>query len=334
MSAVPYSGLVNNFTVAEINAIANEVIDIEAAAVTNLKGRNNQQFHQVVECILNLKGRVIICGLGKSGLIGKKISATLASTGTPSLFLHPTEALHGDLGMITSGDAIITISYSGETDEMLKLVPIIKNMGIPHISITGNSQSTLARNSDCTLDVHVEREACALQLAPTSSTTATLVLGDALAVTLMRLKGFKEDDFAQFHPGGNLGRRLLAKVADEMIVEGLPKLKAADRLKEALMIMSEGRLGMGVIVNEQDNILGVITDGDLRRAISKFDEGSFFTLTAGEVMTKNPKTISPEALVMDAEEMMDKYRINALLVEQDGHLLGILYQRKLKYGSF
>lgn len=334
MSVVPASGLLNNYTVADINAIANEVIDIEAAAITDLKGLNNENLSRAIEYIINLKGRLIICGLGKSGLIGRKISATLASTGTPSLFLHPTEALHGDLGMITAADAIVTISYSGETDEMLKLVPIIKNLGIPHISITGNPNSTLGRNSDCALNVHVEREACALQLAPTSSTTATLVLGDALAVTLMRLKGFKEDDFAQFHPGGNLGRRLLAKVSDEMITEGLPKLKATDQLKEALMVMSEGRLGMGVVLNEHDSILGIMTDGDLRRALSKFEEGSFFKLTVGEVMTAHPKTIGPDELVMDAEELMDRYKINALLVEKDGRLLGILYQRKIKYGSF
>ncbi len=334
MSAVSSSRLILNYSEAAINAIANEVIDIEAAAIKELKGLNDHSLYQAIEYIINLKGRVIICGLGKSGLIGKKISATLASTGTPSLFLHPTEALHGDLGMITPDDAIVTISYSGETDELLKLVPIIKDMGIPHISVTGNPNSTLARNSDCSLNVHVEREACALQLAPTSSTTATLVIGDALAVTLMRLRGFKEDDFAQFHPGGNLGRRLLAKVSDEMITEGLPKLKVTDRLKDALMVMSAGRLGMGVIVDEQNAIRGIITDGDLRRALSRFEESSFFKLTVGELMTTQPKRINPEALVMEAEELMDKHKINALLVEKDGRLLGILYQRKLKYGSF
>lgn len=323
-----------HYTVNEVNAMADEVIGIEAAAIQNLSALNRDSFFEAIRLIINLKGRVIVSGVGKSGLIGRKISATLASTGTPSLFLHPTEAIHGDLGMVTAQDAFVTISYSGETDEVLKLVPVIKDLHIPHISISGNLHSTLAKNSDCALNVRVEREACALQLAPTSSTTATLVLGDALAVTLMKLKKFKESDFAQFHPGGNLGRRLLAKVGDEMITENLPLLREDTAIRDTLLTMSAGRLGTGVVLDENDRIAGIITDGDLRRALSNFNEGEFFKLKAGDVMTRHPKTIGAEALVIDAEELMDAGRINALLVEEAGRLKGILYQRKLKYGSF
>ncbi|PWK77737.1 arabinose-5-phosphate isomerase [Mucilaginibacter oryzae] len=323
-----------HFDVEGINAIANEVIDIEASAILNLKSLNNDSFCTAIGYLINASGRVIICGLGKSGLIGKKISATLASTGTPSFFLHPAEAIHGDLGMIMSNDAIITISYSGETDEVLKLVPIIKKLGIPHISITGNPNSTLAKNSDCSLNVHVAREACALQLAPTSSTTATLVIGDALAVALMKLKNFKEHDFAQFHPGGSLGRQLLCKVSDEMVIDPLPVIRPDDKIKEVIMSIGSGQLGVTVVIDEADSIIGIITDGDLRRAMSKFEyDNGFFNLTASDIMSKNPKRIRPGALIAEAESMMNENKINSLIVEDNNKLVGILYQRKLKYGT-
>jgi len=323
-----------DYNIQEINAIANEVIEIEAAAVASLKSRNDRNLSQAVNYIINSTGRVIICGLGKSGLIGKKISATLASTGTPSLFLHPAEAIHGDLGMITANDTIVTISYSGETDELLKLVPAIKNFGIPHISITGNPNSTLAKNSDCSLDVHVEREACALQLAPTSSTTATLVLGDVLAVTLMKIKGFKEHDFAQFHPGGSLGRKLLCKVSDEMVVDPLPTVLPNNTIKDVIISIGEGQLGVTIVVDNDKQVLGIITDGDLRRAMSKFEhDANFFNLTAKDIMSAGAKRIHQDALIAEAEHMMNINRINSLIVENDDKLVGILYQRKLKYGT-
>ncbi len=323
-----------HFDIEEVNTIANEVIDVEASAILNLKGLNNDSFYTAVNYLIKSSGRVIICGLGKSGLIGKKISATLASTGTPSFFLHPAEAIHGDLGMIVGNDVIITISYSGETDEVLKLVPIIKKLGIPHISITGNPNSTLAKNSDCSLNAHVAREACALQLAPTSSTTATLVMGDALAVTLMKLKNFKEHDFAQFHPGGSLGRQLLCKVSDEMVIDPLPIIRPEDRIKEVIMSIGSGQLGVTVVVDDADLIIGIITDGDLRRAMSKFEyDKGFFNLTAKDIMSKNPKRIRPSALIAEAEGMMNENKINSLIVEDNNKLVGILYQRKLKYGT-
>lgn len=323
------------FDIIQVSNYVQDVIDIEADAINNLKKYLDQEaFFNTIRKIINASGRIVICGLGKSGLIGKKISATLASTGTPSFFLHPAEAIHGDLGMITKDDVIITISYSGETDELLKIVPAIKNIGIPHISITGNPNSTLSKNADYNLNVHVDREACALQLAPTSSTTATLVLGDAIAVTLMKLKDFKEHDFAQFHPGGTLGRKLLCKVADEMVVNPLPTVLPDDKIKDVITSIGSGRLGVTVVIDKLKNIIGIITDGDLRRAMSNIEnETTFFSLKAKDIMSSPPKLISPDSLIAEAEKMMDQMMINSLIVESDNKLIGILYQRKLKYGS-
>ena len=301
---------------------AREVFAIEAESVSNLASLLTEDFENAVNSILKSKGKLIISGMGKSGIVGKKIAATLASTGTPSFFLHPGEAYHGDLGMIEKEDTVLLISNSGETDEILKLIPFLQNQGNITISMTGNSSSTLANNTHYHLNIAVEKEACPLQLAPTSSTTATLVMGDALAVTLMDQRGFQDTDFAKFHPGGSLGRKLLTKVKDIMKQTKLPKVTVESDFEEIIDTITTGRVGL-CVVYENQQLVGVITDGDLRRAL-KSNKKSRFDFTAKEIMTVDPKFTTPETMANEAEQFMIEHKINDLLVMEDKRLVGIL----------
>ena len=301
---------------------AKEVFKIEASAIANLSKNLDNNFEEAVEAILICQGKLIISGMGKSGIIGKKIAATMASTGTPSFFLHPGEAYHGDLGMIEKDDIVLLISNSGETDEVLKLIPFLKAQKNTIVSMSGKINSTLAKNSTYHLNVTVEKEACPLQLAPTSSTTATLVMGDALAVTLMELRGFKDTDFAQFHPGGSLGRRLLTRVQDVMRKQNLPIVTADTPIQELIQIISTARFGLAVVLN-LGTILGIVTDGDIRREMEE-SEATFFKLKASDLMSKEPKTIGTTEKLKTAQELMTKLKVNSLLVVKDEQLVGIV----------
>lgn len=302
--------------------IASEVFNIEASALNSLKSQIDNEFNEAIEGILTSKGRVIICGMGKSGIIGKKFSATLASTGTQSFFMHPGEAYHGDLGMVDTDDVFIAISYSGETEEVVKLLPFLKNNDNYIISITGNKNSTLAINSHNHLSVYVEKEACPLQLAPTASTTATLAMGDAIAVALMEARKFQPENFARFHPGGSLGRRLLSKVKDEMISENLPIVTKSSTAKEVLSTMTQSGIGIAIVV-AQNQPIGIITDGDLRRTIDSF-QNNFFSLSASDMMTQSPKSIGPATSMMDAIDMMKRLKMHSLLVCENELLIGVV----------
>lgn len=307
----------------KITSIAKEVFALEAKEIANLSQNLTKDFEQAVQKILATKGKVIISGMGKSGIIGKKISATLASTGTPSFFLHPAEAYHGDLGMIEAEDIVILISNSGESDEILKLIPFLKEQHNVIIAMSGNPSSTLAKNSHYHLNISVEKEACPLQLAPTSSTTATLVMGDALAVVLMQLRGFRDENFAKFHPGGSLGRRLLTKVGDVMQTQNLPTAKQDSLVVDIVHTISQGGLGLCVIVNNH-TIEGIVTDGDIRRAMRE-NQKDFFKLKAKDIMSYNPKSIDANEKLTIASEMMNHFKINALLaVDSDEQLVGII----------
>src|SRR3989338_7144714 len=291
---------------------AKEVFKVEAEAILLLSEQLDENFSAVVEKVLSCKARVIVCGMGKSGIIGRKISSTLASTGTPSFFMHPGEAFHGDLGMLKKEDILILISYSGETEEVLRIIPFLKENGNMLISMTGNAGSTLARTADHHLNVGVKKEACPLAMAPTSSTTAALVMGDALAVALMKARNFKAEDYARFHPGGSLGRRLLTRVEDAMTTGNLPLVSKTTPMKDVITIMTSGRLGLAVVVDEKGLIIGVITDGDLRRALNKHE--NIFQYNAEKFMTRGPKTIDKDLLLYEAEKVLNQYAVNALLV--------------------
>jgi arabinose-5-phosphate isomerase len=299
--------------------IAKRVFDIEAEAITHLKQLLDDHFARSVDAILKTQGRLVICGMGKSGLIGKKIMATLASTGTPCFFMHPGEAFHGDLGMVSPEDVFLAISNSGETEEVIKLIPFLKDNGNIIISMTGRPESTLAKNSEFHLNIAVPQEACPHQLAPTSSTTATLVMGDALAVALMEARNFQPQDFARFHPGGSLGRKLLTRVKHEMKSENLPFIPATANMKEIIHTMTDGRLGL-CIVNDGE---GIITDGDLRRQMEE-NTDTFLQKTAGEIMKRQPKTIDADARLSDAEEMMTQQKITSLLVSEQNRIVGVI----------
>ncbi len=301
---------------------AKRVLIEEATALNKLAEKLNENFERAVKILLNTKGRVVLTGIGKSGLICKKIAATLSSTGTPAFFLHPSDAAHGDLGMLKGEDTVIAISNSGETAELLNIIPIIKSFGIPIIAITNNLNSSLARLSDVTLLLHVDKEVCPLNLAPTTSTTATLALGDALAVVLMKIKGFKDEDFAKFHPGGKLGIRL-SKVKDIMRTgKEIPIVSPQTPLKEVILEMSSKKLG-STLVMDKNRLIGIITDGDLRRAMEK---NVNFETKAEEIMTKNPKTIEEDTFAEKAIEKMEKYKITVLpVVDEKGNLKGILH---------
>lgn len=303
--------------------VAKDALQTEADALLRIKRDLGDEFVRAVEIILECNGKVIMTGMGKSGLVAKKIAATLASTGTPSFYMHPGEAFHGDLGMISKGDVVIALSYSGETDEVLKIVPFINDNGNTLISMTGNSNSSLAKNSDIHLDVKVEREACILHLAPTTSTTAQLAMGDALACALMQVRNFTSMDYARLHPGGSLGRRLLMTVGNVMHRTDLPIVDESCSATEMIQRISQGGLGLIVICRE-DEILGIVTDGDVRRAMES-KQAEFFNIRPMDIATPSPKMIRPEEKLIEAEKMMTRHKINSLLVvDGDKHLVGVI----------
>lgn len=303
--------------------IAKKVFEIESKAISDLSNQLTVDFDELVNAILNSTGKLIISGMGKSGIIGKKIAATLASTGTPSFFLHPGEAYHGDLGMIEKEDIVLLLSNSGETDEVLKLIPFLNHQQNITISMTGNPLSTLANNTKYHLNIAVEKEACPLQLAPTSSTTATLAMGDALAIALMESKNFKDEDFAMFHPGGSLGRRLLTKIKDIMKTSNLPICNETSNIKEVVHKITSGQYGLVVILKEK-TIKGIITDGDIRRSM-EINEDKFFSLKASDIMSKTPKTLHQSSTLTDAQEVMSQNKINSLIIIDDlNHFSGIV----------
>ncbi|EGG0462306.1 KpsF/GutQ family sugar-phosphate isomerase [Campylobacter lari] len=302
--------------------IAKEVFEIESKTILDLRDNLDEGFNKAIELILSIKGRCVVSGMGKSGHIGAKIAATLASTGTPSFFMHPGEALHGDLGMLTSEDVLLAISNSGETEEVLKLIPVIKKRKIPLIVMAGNQNSTLAKQADIFINIAVKKEACPLQLAPTSSTTATLAMGDAIAVALMRARNFRPDDFALFHPGGSLGRKLLTRVGDLMVSNNLPIVNPESEFNELVDVMTSGKLGLCIVL-ENEKLVGIITDGDLRRALRANDKPRF-DFKAKEIMSDSPKTIEASAMASEAEELMLKYKIKEIVVTQDEKIVGII----------
>ncbi len=305
------------------------VLEIEARAVEALIDRLDERFVKAVDILVRCKGKVVVSGMGKSGQIGQKIAATLASTGTSSFFLHPAEGVHGDLGMLARRDVLVAISNSGETQELLQLLPFVKRLGIPVIALTGRMTSALAKNADVALDVSVQEEACPMGLAPTASTTATLALGDALAVALLKKREFKEEDFARFHPGGTLGRRLLVKVTDLMHADSeVPTVQASVGGMAAMLEMTAKKLGMTTVVDQEGLLVGVITDGDLRRFIQRGTD--LVTLTAGELATPNPKAIGPNELAAKAVEMMERFSITTLVVTEDGRTIrGVIHLHDL-----
>ena len=309
--------------------LARETLDIEAAALVGLKSRLDARFTQAVQMMLNVKGRVVVTGMGKSGHIGSKIAATLASTGTPAMFVHPGEASHGDLGMIKAVDVVLAISNSGESDELVSILPVLKRQGVPLIAMTGGMSSALAQHADVVLDSSVEKEACPLNLAPTASTTAQLALGDALAVALLDARGFKAEDFARSHPGGSLGRRLLTHVSDVMRKgDQVPHVPAHASFSELMREMSHKGLGASAIVDAQLNILGIFTDGDLRRLIEKGVD--LRALLAKDVMHASPRTVSQDALAVEAAELMEQFKITSVLVvNAQGILSGALNSNDL-----
>lgn len=297
-----------------LQELARAVIETEANAVTSLAGRIGQEFVRACEYMYDCKGRIVVLGMGKSGHIGDKIAATLASTGSPAFFVHPGEASHGDMGMITRDDVVMALSNSGETSEILTILPLIKRLGVPLIALTGNPGSSLARTADAHLDVSVEKEACPLGLAPTSSTTAALVMGDALAVSLLEKRGFTADDFALSHPGGALGRRLLLHIEDIMHTgDTIPIVANTATLSEALLEMTKKGLGMTAVVDDKGNMAGIFTDGDLRRVLDHGEVNVHETKIA-DVMTKNCKTTQPKQLAAETLRMMEEFKINSLIV--------------------
>ena len=299
--------------------IAKEVFEIESKEIRNLSNLLTEDFQNAIDLILNSSGKLIISGMGKSGIIGKKIAASLASTGTPSFFLHPGEAYHGDLGMVEKEDVVLLISNSGETDEALKLIPYLRNQGNQTISMSKDPGSTLAENTTYHLNIAVSQEACPLQLAPTSSTTTTLVMGDALVVALMKARGFLAEDFARYHPGGSLGKKLLTQIKDVMKADDLPICHENTKIKDIIHIITNGMCGLAVVL-KHEKIYGVITDGDIRRAMEERQE-MFFSLVASDIMTINPKIISQNEGILDTEKMMNKNQVNSLIVTDSNSLL-------------
>lgn len=306
-----------------IRDYAIQCIKDEANAVLALIPQLDEQFDEAVELMYNCKGKVIVTGVGKSGHIGAKIAATLSSTGTPAFYINPLDVFHGDLGVMTKDDVVIAMSNSGQTDELLRFIPMVLHMNIPIIGMSGNPESLLAKYSNIHIKVHVEKEACPLNLAPTSSTTAALVIGDALAVALMEKRNFKPQDFAQFHPGGELGKRLLTTAADVMRSDDLPIIPENMHLGEAIIEVSRGKLGLGVTIGN-DRVIGLITDGDIRRAMEKW-QAEFFNHTVGDIMTRNPKSVSPTTKISQIQAIMQKHKIHTVLVVDDEkHLMGIV----------
>ena len=309
--------------------LARKVLAIEAEAITALIPRLDRQFLEAVDLILGCRGRVVVSGIGKSGHIARKIASTMASTGTPAFFVHPAEANHGDLGMIQRDDVLVALSYSGESAELLTIIPLIKRQGARLVAITGNDKSTLAQQADVHLDTRVAQEACPLNLAPTASTTAALALGDALAIALLDARGFGAEDFARSHPGGVLGRMLLTHVSDVMRTgEDVPQVPDSATFSEALLEMSRKRMGMTGVIDGDARVAGIFTDGDLRRALERM--GDIRSLRITELMTRNPRTIAPEKLAAEAVQLMERYKVNQLLVvTADGRLTGALNMHDL-----
>jgi len=309
---------------AQTLQLARETLDIEAAALLGLKAKLDERFLKAVDMMLGVQGRVVVTGMGKSGHIGRKIAATLASTGTPAMFVHPGEASHGDLGMIKTVDVVLGISNSGESDELVAILPVLKRQGVPLIAMTGGLTSSLARHADVVLDTSVEKEACPLNLAPTASTTAQLAMGDALAVALLDARGFKPEDFARSHPGGSLGRKLLTHVSDVMRKDdAVPRVSPEASFSELMREMSNKGLGASSVVDAQGRVVGVFTDGDLRRLIEK--GADMRSLKASDVMHAHPRTIAAEALAVEAAEMMELHRITSILVvDEAGRLCGAI----------
>ncbi|HTR08459.1 MAG TPA: arabinose 5-phosphate isomerase KdsD [Paraburkholderia sp.] len=320
--------------IAKINGdralkLARDVLDIEADAVRGLRDRLDDSFVGAVDLILSCRGRVVVSGIGKSGHIARKLAATLASTGTPAFFVHPAEASHGDLGMVTADDVFIGLSNSGESEELVAILPLVKRIGAKLIGMTGRPQSTLGQLSDVHLNAAVEKEACPLNLAPTASTTAALALSDALALAVLDARGFGADDFARSHPGGALGRRLLTYVRDVMRTgDEIPKVRDDVSVRDALFQLTAKRMGMTAIVNANDSVEGIFTDGDLRRVLERV--GDFRDLPIAQVMTKGPRTIGPDQLAVEAVELMERHRINQMLVvDAEGTLIGALNMHDL-----
>lgn len=296
----------------------------EAEAILSLIPQLDENFDKAVDMIYSCKGKVIVTGVGKSGNIGSKIAATLSSTGTPAFFINPLDVFHGDLGVMTPDDVVLALSNSGNTDELLRFLPMILHMKVPVIAMSGNSESLLAKYSDVHIKVKVEKEACPLNLAPTSSTTAALAMGDALAVALMQVRDFKPRDFAQFHPGGELGRRLLTTAEDVMRADELPILPEEMHLGEAIILVSKGKLGLGISLNSAKEVEGIITDGDIRRAMEKW-QAEFFNHTVADIMTRTPKMVSPDTKISEVQKVMNKYKVHSVLVvDEHKHLLGVV----------
>lgn len=307
----------------KVRQYATQCIKDEANALLNLIPQLDENFDKAVELMYHCHGKVIVTGVGKSGHIGAKIAATLSSTGTPSFFINPLDVYHGDLGVMTSGDVVIAISNSGQTDELLRFIPMVLHMNIPIIGMSGNPKSLLAKYSTAHINIKVDKEACPLNLAPTSSTTATLAMGDALAVALMEVRDFKPKDFAQFHPGGELGKRLLTTAGDVMRTDDMPIIDKNMNLGDAIILVSKGKLGMGVAI-EDGKVIGLITDGDIRRAMERWKE-YFFDKKVSDIMTTTPKVVTRTTKISEIQAIMNKYKIHSVLVvDDDKHLLGIV----------
>ena len=308
----------------DIKSYAIRCFQDEAQAILDLIPRLDDNFTKAVEMIFNCKGKVIVTGVGKSGHVGEKMASTLASLGTPSFFLNPLDAFHGDLGMISEGDVVISISYSGYTDELLRFIPMLMERNIPIIGITGNKNSLLAQYSSCHLDIKVDHEADPLNLAPTSSTMATMAMGDALACALVKIRNFKALDFAQFHPGGSLGKRLLSRARDYMVKENLPIVTPDTKVFDAIITASNGKLGLAIVIDENGVLIGIITDGDVRRAVQKY-QNKMFDLTVKDIMTPNPKTVRPDTTLNEVDRILRKYNIHALVVtDKEGAVVGVI----------
>lgn len=307
----------------EVKDYAIQCFKDEAEAVLGLIDKLDDKFEQAVELMYNCKGKIIVTGVGKSGHIGAKIAATLSSTGTPSFFINPLDVFHGDLGVMTPDDVVLAISNSGLTDELLRFIPMVLHMHIPIIGLSGNPDSLLAKYSTCHLNVGVEKEACPLNLAPTSSTMAQLAMGDALAIALIEKRNFQPRDFAQFHPGGELGKRLLTTAQDVMRTEDMPVLPPEMHLGEAIILVSKGKLGLGIAMVD-DKIEGLITDGDIRRAMEKW-QAEFFDRTVSDIMTRSPKTVKADTKITEIQKIMNKFKVHSVLVvDNDNHLLGVV----------
>jgi len=309
---------------------AKAVLRIESEAITRMAKRLDDRFEKAVRLILECRGRTVVTGMGKSGIIGKKISSTLASTGTPSLFLHPAEGSHGDLGMVARGDVAVALSNSGETEEIIRLLTVLRRMDIRIVALVGTPDYTLARRTDLALDVSVPEEACPLGLAPTASTTAALAMGDALAMVVLQHRNFRREDFAMFHPGGALGKKLILTVGDLMHDrESVPRIGPRTLVRDALFVVSSGRLGMATVVDAEDRLLGIITDGDIRRGLER-EQADFLLRTAEEVMTRSPKTTVADALAAEALALMEKHAITSIVVLADeSRIHGVIHLHDL-----